>query len=118
MAAKKRTKTFYAQVNSNVQGFVTKLIQDKSEIDLSDIKILRTLLSNEKAKILYTIKNKKPKSIYDLAKILKRDFKSVKRDLQVLERFGFVEFFSEKYGNRESLRPILTADRIEILIDI
>jgi len=118
MAQKKRIKTRYVDVNVNKAGFVSKLIGEKISHDFSDIKLLRSLLSNEKARILHLLKSKKPKSIYALAKILGRDFKSVRTDLHLLERFGFIEFHAEKKGKRSSLMPVLLTDKLQIVIDI
>jgi predicted transcriptional regulator len=118
MAEKKRSKIRYVDVNVNKGNFVSKLIGSDQSHDFSDVKLLRNLLSNEKARILYALKTQKPKSIYALAKILKRDFKSVRGDLKVLKRFGFVEFYSEKTGKRESLMPVLAIERLQIIIDI
>ena len=118
MADKKRTKTRYVDVNVNKGSFVSKLIGEKKSHDFSDVKLLRNLLSNEKARILHILKTKEPKSIYGLAKMLGRDFKSVRDDIKVLERFGFVEFHSTKTGNREAHTPNLVIDRLQIVIDI
>ena len=113
-----KTKTRYVDINVNKGSFVSKLIGAKKSHDFSDIKLLRNLLSNEKARILHILKSKKPKSIYALAKLLGRDFKSVREDVKVLERFGFFEFHAEKTGKRESLMPVLTVDKLQIVIDI
>ena len=118
MAPRKRTKTRYVDINTSKSGFVSKLIGEKETHDFSDIKLLRNILSNEKARILYTLKTTSPKSIYALAKFLKRDFKSVQQDIKTLERFGFIEFHSEKTGRRYSLKPVLTVDKLEIIINI
>ena len=118
MASKKRTKVRYVEVNVKSGNFVSKLIGEKKPHDFSDIKLLRNLLSNEKSRILYVLKSKNPKSIYQLAKILGRDFKSVRADIRVLERFGFIEFHAEKTGNRESLKPVLVIDSLQIQIEI
>ena len=118
MAEKKRTKTRYVDINVNKGGFVSKLIGEKQSHDFSDIKLLRNLLSNEKARILYALKSNKPKSIYALAKLLGRDFKSVRDDIKVLERLGFIEFHAEKTGKRESLKPVLVINKLQIIIDI
>lgn len=118
MASKKRTKIRYVDVNVNKGSFVSKLIGTKKSHDFSDIKLLRNILSNEKARILYALKIKKPKSIYALAKMLGRDFKSVREDIKVLERFGFIDFHAEKTGKRESLMPVLAIDKLQIIIDI
>jgi predicted transcriptional regulator len=88
------------------------------DYDFEGIGALRKLLSNEKARIMHTIKVKSPSSIYALAKILKRDFKSVNEDLKLLERFGFIDLIAEKSGKRERLKPILVVDSIHINIKV
>jgi predicted transcriptional regulator len=118
MAEKKRTKIRYVEVNANKGGFVSKFIGEEKSHDFSDIKLLRNLLSNEKSRILHILKEQKPKSIYALAKILGRDFKSVREDTGLLERFGFIEFIAERNGKRDSLRPVLVVDRLQIIVDI
>ena len=75
--AKPKIKIRYVDVNVNKGSFVSKLIGGDKSHDFSDIKLLRNLLSNEKSRILYVLKSKNPRSIYQLAKILGRDFKSV-----------------------------------------
>tara|TARA_Y100000310_G_scaffold259162_2_gene267777 strand:- start:11 stop:367 length:357 start_codon:yes stop_codon:yes gene_type:complete len=118
MAEKKKSKTRYVDINVNKGGFVSKFVGGKKAHDFSDITLLRKLLSNEKARILYTLKFKKPQSIYRLAKILGRDFKSVREDVQLLVRFGFVEFHTSKTGKREALTPTLSVDEIKLVINI
>lgn len=88
------------------------------EYDFEGLSALRKLLSNEKARLLHTLKNKNPKSIYELAKILKRDFKSVSQDIKLLDRFGFVEMIAEKSGKRERLRPVLSVNNVHINIKL
>ncbi len=86
----------------------------KKDYDFSGLLALRQLLSDEKARILHTIKTKNPKSIYELAKILKRNFKAVKDDLEVLERFGLIDFLEEKTKNRIRHKPIAIVDNLVI----
>jgi len=95
-----------------------KSSSNKEEYDFSGISALRQVLSNEKARILDTIKKEKPVSIYSLAKKLGRNFKSVYQDIKLLERFGFVELIEEKIDNRARLCPKITADTISIHIKI
>ena len=84
----------------------------------SEISQLRQLFSNEKAKLLHVIKTKEPDSIYELAKILGRDFKAVRHDIKILERFGFVELISSHIHGRERLKPIVDTDQVVITINI
>lgn len=118
MAPKKKTKIRYVDVNVKNGAFVSRLTGGNKSHDFSDVKLLRSLLSNEKARILHVLRNKQVGSIYALAKELKRDFKSVRTDVKSLERFGLVEFHSEKTGKRIALKPVLATDRLQIMIDI
>jgi predicted transcriptional regulator len=90
----------------------------KKDYNFEGISALRQLLSNEKARILHTIKTQKPTSIYDLAKKLQRGFKSVNDDLKLLERFGFIELIEEKTKNRIRHKPEIIIDTITINIKI
>ena len=98
--------------------FFKKIAGDTKNYDFEGLSVLRKLLSNEKAKILHTIKKDHPKSLYHLAKLVGRDFKSVSDDINLLKRLGFVELISEKTGERERLKPIVTVDTINISIKI
>jgi len=118
MVNKKRTKTLYANISVKQGNFGLKFLPGKSSYNSADTAILRQLFSKEKARIIYTIKTKTPDSIYSLAKILKRDIKSLRQDLKLLERFGFVEFHSIKKGKRKLLKPVLVIDRLEIILNI
>lgn len=95
-----------------------KTSSKKEAYDFSGVSALRQLLSNEKARILSTIKKEKPISIYDLSKKLGRNFKSIHDDIKLLERFGFIELVEEKTKNRTRLRPVLINDSITIHIKI
>ena len=88
------------------------------DFDFDGLTQLRRILSNGKAKLIYTIKKKNPGSIYGLAKMLGRDFKSVSDDVKLLEKFGFVDMIAEKSGKRERLRPILVVDSMHIHIKL
>jgi len=85
------------------------------QIDISDV---RSLLNNEKAKLLHVIKTKKPNSIYALAKLSGRDFKSVRQDLELFEKFGLIKFAHEKTKLREKLKPILQVDKLNVFISL
>ena len=56
-----------------------------NKIVFNDIETLRSILTTERVRVLHCIKEKKPKSIYELAKITNREYKSVYDDVEVLE---------------------------------
>lgn len=97
-------------------SFFKMMSGETNEYDYEGLSALRKILSNEKARLLNTIKTKTPNSIYHLAKLLGRDFKSVSDDIKLLERFGFIDLISEKTGNRERLKPVLAIDALTINI--
>ena len=92
--------------------------KDKENYDFSGISALKQLLSNEKARILSIIKEEHPNSLYDLAKKLNRNFKSVYEDIKLLERFGLIELVEEKTKNRIRRKPIIISDNITIHLKI
>ncbi len=65
----------------------------------------RKVMTPERLKILHVIREKEPKSVYELAKILDRDRRNIIKDLEMLEMLGLVEFEEEKHGKRRSRRP-------------
>ena len=105
---------------SQKQGTFTTIFQrfKGNKKQASDLSILRNLLSNEKARLLHTIKTKQPNSIYELAKLLGRDFKSVREDLKILEKFGFLEMIPIHKSGREKLKPMLSLEELQIIIQI
>jgi len=119
MAQKSKTREItIVEEGGTFISFFKKFSGDKKDYDFEGLSALRRLLSNEKARLLHVIKNKKPKSIYELAKVLKRDFKSVNDDVKLLEKFGFLDMISEKTGKRGRLRPVIVVDSIYIQIKV
>lgn len=95
-------------------SFFKKFSTDKNEFDFKGLAPLRSLLSNEKARIIHVIKTRNPRSIYDVAKLVNRDFKSVSEDIKLLEEFGLIDLIKEATGKRERLRPVAIVDVLKI----
>jgi len=104
--------------SEGVFSIFKKAKTSKDNFDFEGVLALRQLLSNEKARILHTIKNQNPTSIYDLAKKLSRGFKSVNDDIKLLERFGFIELVEEKTKNRIRHKPRIIVDTITIHLKV
>jgi len=115
----KQVKTKNVSLFEKEGGFSTIFHRFKEGKNInSEVANLRQLLSNEKAKILHVIKTKQPSSIYELAKFLGRDFKAVRQDIKVLEKFGFIELTSSYKNGRERLRPVMDVDQLVITINL
>lgn len=85
-----------------------------------NIKELRQLLSDEKARILSAIKNRKPVSLYHLAKMLGRDFKAVRQDVKLLEKIGFIKLVNDKdkKTKKKRLKPVLALDKLQVTVEL
>jgi len=99
-------------------SLLRKGFSSKEDYDFEGLSALRRLLSNERARLLNVLKTQKPISIYDLAKKLGRNFKTVNDDIKLLERFGLINLVAEKTKNRTRYRPELVADTITINLRI
>jgi predicted transcriptional regulator len=85
------------------------LVSEEPSVDM-----LRQIFSNERARMINTINSQKPGSIYSLAKFLGRDFKAVKQDIKLLERFGIIELEEVKGKARRTLKPVLKLKGLQI----
>lgn len=116
---KTKTRTItIREENGTFYSIFKRFAGEKHEFDFSGISTLRKILSNERARLLHVVKTMKPDSIYSLAKLLNRDFKSVRDDVKLLEKFGFIDLIGSKTGKRERLKPEIVVDTINISISL
>ena len=107
---------------NEVKGVWKKLEKGESMkqhegISFENTEAMRKVLSEERLRILKTIKREHPKSIYELAKLLKRDIKNTFDDVQFLAQIGLVELKKTKEG-REKTTPKVNYDRILLEIPV
>lgn len=86
-------------------------------ISFESIEDMRKILTEERLKILKTIKKYHPSSIYELAKLLKRDIKNTFDDVQFLAQAGLIELKKMKDG-REKTTPLVNYDKILLEITV
>lgn len=114
--AKEKTKTIDIEIVHEGFSFLRTFGLGKSD-EFEELANLRSLLNKEKAKILHLIKTQKPESIYKLAKLLGRDFQSVRKDVLLMSKLGIIEL--EKKGKkRKSLKPVLPYGKLQVNIDL
>jgi predicted transcriptional regulator len=95
-----------------------KPIEKEDKIVVDSLDALRKVLTPERIKLLHTIKEENPDSIYELSKLVKRDRKSVITDIEILEELGLVEIKKEVIGKRIKSKPSVSYSRMEIGIEI
>ncbi|MBI1935841.1 hypothetical protein HYS31_05360 [Candidatus Woesearchaeota archaeon] len=94
-----------------------KSVSKKESISFSNIDIMRKALTNKRLELIKAIKRYKPKSIYQLAKIVERDSKSVNADLKLLNNLGMVDLKPQERG-RENIVPRVEYQKIDVAIPI
>lgn len=67
-----------------------KLLQPADVLVFASVGIYQKLMSEQKYMILAAIRNLKPTSLYQLAKLVDRDFANVKKDCDSLAVAGFI----------------------------
>jgi predicted transcriptional regulator len=107
---------------NEVKGVWKKLEKGESVkrhegISFENTEAMRKVLSEERLRILKTIKKEHPKSIYELAKLLKRDIKNTFDDVQFLAQMGLIELKKTREG-REKTTPKVNYDRILLEIPV
>ena len=86
-------------------------------ISFDSIESMRKVLTEERLRVLRTVKKEQPASVYDLAKRLKRDIKNTFNDVQFLARAGLLELKKTKAG-REKTTPLVKYDKILLEIPV
>lgn len=67
-----------------------KAVKHKRAIYFAGLKEMRRVLTERRLEILKTIRDRKPSSVYELARMVDRDLKSVLQDLSYLEELDIV----------------------------
>lgn len=66
---------------------------------------MMSVLTPSRLFLLKVIRRRKPKSIYELAKLVERDRKAVTDDVQILKRLGLINLRRTKVGKRAYTEP-------------
>lgn len=75
------------------------------------------ILTNQRIRLLQVIREKKPESISELARLLDRSQSNVSNDVKYLEEIGLLEL-EEKKGPILHKKPIVDYDVVRITVDL
>ncbi len=92
-------------------------IEYHEEVSFDTIDTLRQALTEKRIELLHVIKQHLPQSIYELAKLVKRDLKSVTTDIHVLEDLGLISL-ETLVEERKKVKPVVEFDKLNIEIAI
>lgn len=108
----KSTSSLKDELISAVRGKAKK-IQDPSEIVLNSVAAYSQIFTKSRIEILLYLTSNSPTSIYDLAKSLKRNFKNVHTDVNLLKEIGLIKL-EKSNSDRGSLVPKAKYSGIEL----
>ncbi|MFH1587202.1 MAG: hypothetical protein ABID38_05060 [Candidatus Diapherotrites archaeon] len=89
-------------------------VQKQEILSFENIETLRKIITNERIRLLKLIRTRKPKTIYELAKIAKRPYSNVFKDVKKLENLGLIGLGGENHDQG----PIAKYDRLKIAIPV
>ena len=111
-----RWGTLKEQVIHDVQNRTRRA--DGDVIYVEDVETFRKLITPERLRLLSAITHKKPDSIYQLAKMLKKDFKTVSGDVDMFRNVGLVRVEKYKDGLRNKSRPVAAMRKIQMELTV
>ena len=81
-----------------------------------NLEAVRAALTETRLALLRVIRKRKPKSVAELARIAKRDFKSVYRDVEALRDLGLIQVADRRRGASSPLRSTTTEIVLRIAV--
>ena len=97
------------------KGKAKKLNEDS--ISFQSLDQLRKFLTPKRLELLRVIRHKKPRSMYELAKLVGRTPENVNTDIKFLEHLGFVEVTKVKEIRKKNI-PEVSYDKMTLEIAI
>ena len=94
-------------------------VRRQEGVYFTSLEAARNLLTPSRLALLRAIRNRRPGSIYELAKMVSRDLKNVQQDLRILERHGLVRMSRRRgVGKRKVRIPRAMFGAIQLKIAI
>ena len=113
-------------VDSLLDDFVTTFkavssgerVRTRRGVYFTSLEAARNFLTPKRLGLLRVIREKKPSSIYELAKLTKRGFPTVLRDIELLARHGLVHLSRSSKSPRRSIQPEVSYEVISLRIAV
>ncbi len=92
-------------------------VKKQEGLYFENLEAMRKVLTENRLKILKVVKKDRPSSVYELAKLLKRDVKNTHDDVQLLAGLGLLGLTKTKDG-RERNTPVVNYEKILLEIQV
>ncbi|MBI3813832.1 MAG: hypothetical protein HY279_05110, partial [Nitrospinae bacterium] len=92
-------------------------VKSEKGLYFESIEGFRKALTPKRLELLHIIKEKQPESLQELARLVKRDMKSIVTDIKILEGLDLIDMRRKKEGRKESI-PTIDYERIDLQIAV
>jgi predicted transcriptional regulator len=91
-------------------------VMPQNRLSFGSIESFREFFTPKRLELLHVIKQKQPESVYELAKLVKREIKSVVVDIGILEKYGLVDTkkINNKNGSGYKVMPVFDFDKLRV----
>jgi predicted transcriptional regulator len=108
IVSREKFKSELIELAKSIDAGSSKKPNKKGGIVFESLGAVRKILTENRLEVWRVIRDQKPTSISHLAQLLKREFRSVHRDVMLLSELGLIELFNGpgKRGNVVKLRSL------------
>jgi predicted transcriptional regulator len=89
---------------------------DEIVLCFEDLSVFAKVFSPERLRLLRTVRDKKPASLNELAKILGRDYPNVYNDAKFLSEQGILDLKEKPGKGRGTVKPVFDWDGFDIAV--
>jgi predicted transcriptional regulator len=80
------------------------------------LEAVRNFLTEKRLELWRIIRDREPKSLTELARLVKRDYKDVHEDISILVEAGLVDLRKPKKAKTRAMKPISLVDQLEFKV--
>lgn len=95
-----------------------KKFKPRTGVYFTSLEAVRNFLTPKRLELLHLIREKHPRSLYELAKFANRSFPSILRDVETLKKHGLITLVKSKKQLRTTYLPQVDYDAISLTIGV
>ncbi len=95
-----------------------KHVKAKEGLSFGSVESFREFFTPKRIELLQIIRQRRPKSIYELAKLTNRELKSVVVDIKILEKYGLIDTKKVAVKGKTGYRVVPSFNYDKLTVDI
>ncbi len=95
-----------------------RITKQQKGLSFGSVESFREFFTPKRIELLQIIRNKEPHSLYELAKLSNRDFKSVVIDIKILEKYGLIDTKKIPVNGKSGYKVMPVFDYDKLTVDI